>query len=350
MTDAAHNLTPLGRIIPSKFYDAFVAKLPTMDGKVVAVTGCTSGTGIVFAKTVSSLGATVLMLNRPSARADAALEEVKKVAKGTVVPVACDLNSFESVRAAAASIKKDYAVNGIDVLCNNAGIMMTANDATVDGNNVEMQVNHFSHFLLTAELWPLLEKAAERTGDARVVNHSSGARNMPFIFTSHTGLQQRYFEKDLKKHGGDHGTARMARYGQTKLANSVFTNILATRQSKVKALCAHPGVCASNLSAGTKASGETPWFTRKFLGFAGGAQQSQEDGTLGILSAACLPDVKPGQLWGPKNDGISGPAVPVACEKDFWFTRSQRMSEQALWEPSLRVTGVSFPFSLESRI
>ena len=85
--------------------------------------------------------------------------------------VECDLMSFDSVRKAGAQLRGELA-NGLDVLCNNAGVMTVKDEATVDGCDTQMQTNHLSHFLLTAEVWTLLEKAASLRGEARVVNHS----------------------------------------------------------------------------------------------------------------------------------------------------------------------------------
>lgn len=87
------------------------------------------------------------MLNRSSARAEAAQTTVKDVAdasKTTIDSIACDLQDFASVREAAATIKKNYSE--VDVLCNNAGVMALPDKATKDGYDVQMQTNHLSHF------------------------------------------------------------------------------------------------------------------------------------------------------------------------------------------------------------
>ena len=95
------------------------------------------------------------MLNRPSERADAVLEKSKDKFKDKCSLVHCDLQSFDSVRAAAAKVKETFASEGIDALVCNAGVMGVKDKATPDGFDVQMQTNHLSHFLLTMELWPV---------------------------------------------------------------------------------------------------------------------------------------------------------------------------------------------------
>ena len=108
---------------PTKWFPDFAAGLPDMSGKTVAITGTTSGTGLVAAKTCAAKGATVYMLNRPSGRADAALEAVQQAAAdaGSVTHVSCDLQSFDSVREAASKVASEVGDHGLNVLCHNAG-------------------------------------------------------------------------------------------------------------------------------------------------------------------------------------------------------------------------------------
>ncbi|MEO1339395.1 MAG: SDR family NAD(P)-dependent oxidoreductase, partial [Myxococcota bacterium] len=154
-----------------------------MSGKVVAITGTTSGTGYFCARELAKLGAEVLLLNRDSERSQKALQSLKEeVPSGKFVAVTCDLQDFDSVRAAAQQIKDKYPT--VDVLCNNAGVMALPDQATKDGYDVQIQTNCISHFLLTKELFPNI-KASK---DGRVVNHSSMARlGAP--------LEAKYFEK-----------------------------------------------------------------------------------------------------------------------------------------------------------
>jgi NAD(P)-dependent dehydrogenase (short-subunit alcohol dehydrogenase family) len=155
-------------------YHELKAVMPSQQGKIIAITGCTSGTGLVLAKTCAELGARVILLNRKSERADAALKELQG-RNASAQHVELDLSSFASVRACAEQLHK-VCPDGIDVLCNNAGVMGLPDDATGDGFDVQMQSNHISHFLLTLSVWDLLERAAQKRGEARVVNHSRLAR------------------------------------------------------------------------------------------------------------------------------------------------------------------------------
>ena len=279
-----------------------------MSGRVVAITGTTSGTGYVCARELAKLGATVLLLNRESKRATAALAGLlKEVPGGRFEAIACDLQDFASVRAAAEAIKAKY--ERLDVLCNNAGVMALPDEATKDGYDVQMQTNSISPFLLTKELFPLLRKS----DDGRIVNHTSAARMGP-------PHEAKYFGKNGGDLGGDGSAAenaafsgpRWARYHQSKLANCTFTYGLQARFddkgiTSVKALIAHPGLASTGLQVTTAETGGMD------LGGGFMAQaQSAEDGALGILRACADPDAKAGDFFGP--EGWTGLAVKLPPE------------------------------------
>lgn len=325
------------KTLQSKWHGAFFQTLPRMDGKVVAVTGCTTGTGYVCARDCAKLGATVVLLNRPSDRASAALKSLQEdVPGGTFVNVACDLQSFASVRDAASKLCDQFKDTGIDVLCNNAGIMAVADEKTSDGCDVQMQTNHLSHFLLTCEIWQLLTTAAESKGEARVVNHSSMARKGK-------ELERQYLGKNGGNLGGDatgstpFSGPRWVRYQQTKLANLVFTLALRDRcteaGSKVKAIVAEPGVAATNLQVTTVADGG---MSGRLAGMV--VSQSSEDGAMGILRGCCDAAAKSGDFYGP--NALKGPAklIPPAPEEK----RAPLASRQMLWEESQQTTGTTF--------
>lgn len=288
------------------------ASLPPLAGKVVAITGCTTGTGYVAARTCARKGAHVIMLNRTSersAKAEAALRD-----EGTVTPIECDLQSFESVRAAAATMREKFAESGVDVMFNNAAVMALRDRATADGYDVQMQTNHLSHFLLNREVMPLLEKAAADRGGARIVTHSSLARKGP-------PLEERYFGKNGDGHlGGDGnsmicGGARWKRYHQSKLANTVYTlalqERLETRGCAVAAVACAPGLAATNLQSTTYNDGGM--YETFVMSFA----QSAEDGTMPLLHAGLDGAVKGGEFWEPgKGGGAHGPPARTDLSKE----------------------------------
>lgn len=170
--------------LKSLYYEEEVEKIPSLDGKTIAITGTTSGTGFIAAKTIAEKGARTLLLNRKTNRSNRSYDLLKEHSpKASFVDIECDLQSFKSVKKAAKTIT-DLCKDGLDVLCNNAGVMALKDQATIDGFDIQMQTNHLSHFLLTKQLLPLLETAAEKRGEARIVNHTSisryGVKNLAF--------------------------------------------------------------------------------------------------------------------------------------------------------------------------
>ena len=198
------------------------------------------------------------------------------------------------MRSAAQTVLERY--DQLDVLCNNAGVMALPDQATGDGYDVQMQTNCLSHFLLTRELFPLLKKS----DNARIVNHTSGARRGP-------PLEAKYFEKRGGDLGGD-GTPqdntsfsgpRWQRYHQTKLANCTVTFGLKQRLearglSNVKALLAHPGLASTQLQV-TSADVGGMDINAPFMNNA----QSAEDGALGIIRGCADPEAVSGNFYGP---------------------------------------------------
>jgi NAD(P)-dependent dehydrogenase (short-subunit alcohol dehydrogenase family) len=302
------------REVATKFFPDFEEKLPSLEGKTVVITGTTSGTGFIIARTSVKKGAkNVLLLNRPSERATKAENDLKAFivdGKTNVETIPCDLQDFSSVRAAADKIKADH--EAIDVLCNNAGVMALEDKATKDGYDVQMQTNHLSHFLLTKELYPLIKRAQELRGDARVVHQSSSARKAVWALTAE------YFGKNGGNLGGNGASmvfygARWVRYQQSKLASSVFTKALADRfgDSGIKAAVADPGLASTNLAVSTNSDGGMGWGSWIMR-----LAQSAEDGAMPVVAACFDPSTENGDFWSPANSGnMSGPAVKVEWDK-----------------------------------
>lgn len=321
------------------YYDDIVKNLPAMEGKTVVITGTTSGTGFVAAKTLAQKSARIIVLNRVSAKAEKALSTLKAdVPSAEILPVECDLQSFASVRQAAKKVMA-LCPQGLDVLCNNAGVMALEDMATTDGFDVQMQTNHLSHFLLTRELFPTLEKAAELRGEARIVNHSSVAR-------FGKKLSAQYLEKkggDLGGNGSSmfFGGGRWVRYQQTKLANAAFTSALHEQLQKVnpkiKALVAHPGLATTSLQDTTVGDGGmSKWSTGLMMRYG----QSQEDGALGIIKCMADPEARSGDFIGPGSGrmAMKGPVVSFALE-DLYNNPETR---DLLWSKSCEAIGETF--------
>jgi NAD(P)-dependent dehydrogenase (short-subunit alcohol dehydrogenase family) len=217
--------------------------------------------------------------------------------------------------------------------------MATPDKATVDGYDTQMQTNHLSHFLLTKELFPLLEAQAKEGGDARIVNHSSGARDM----TVNGGLEQKYFEKNGGNLGGDAigmiSGPCFHRYFQSKLANSVFThgldNKLIAKESKIRAVCCHPGGSDTNLGDQLKLG----WHWDLVMKALGRFMfQTPEDGAMGLIKGMMHPEAESGVLYGPAKSGLKGAAVPNP-PKEY---ETDPEAIDMLWKTSEEATGVTF--------
>lgn len=317
-------------------------------GKTVAVTGATAnGLGIWLAKHAALLGAKrVVLLNRASPRSAAAEEEVRAFAKehgcaSEIHTIECDLLSFASVRRCAADLERlcaKHADGCLDVLCLNAGTMAAPDEVTEDGYNREAQVNVLAQMALLKDVFPLLERAAERNGDARVVQHSSGARHIPSkgklvrAFFAKTNANSAPLPKPLN--GDIPGESGMfsagpawQRYGQTKLANAMLSELLRERLAqkfpKIKSLVASPGLAATQLQVTTTSSFHTmkAWEANLVFTLAG---QGARDGSLPLTSACFHPDAKSGDFYEPKSFTAYGPPVAIATGGTFKSPKAEK--------------------------
>ncbi len=196
------------------------ADLPTFSGRTVIVTGANSGLGLVTARELARVGAKTILAVRNTAKGDEAAATIT----GDVEVRKLDLQDLASVRAFADG------VDGADVLINNAGIMAVPYAQTVDGFESQIGTNHLGHFALTNLLLP---KVTER-----VVTVSSMMHLFGYISLKDLNWKSRPYSAWLA-------------YGQSKLANLLFTSELQRRLdaagSAVKAHAAHPGYSATNL-------------------------------------------------------------------------------------------------------
>jgi NAD(P)-dependent dehydrogenase (short-subunit alcohol dehydrogenase family) len=204
-------------------------------GKRVVITGATNGIGLAGAQELAARGAQLTLVARSEDRAAPAIARIGARARedASVEVAICDLSLQASVRALAAELLERYP--RIDVLVNNAGAMYRGRALSGDGIELTWALNHLAPFLLT-EL--LLERMLA-SAPARIVTTSSDA---------HRGRRL-----TLEPAGADPGsrTSRgFRRYGETKLANILFTSELARRieGSGVSANCFHPGLVASGFN------------------------------------------------------------------------------------------------------
>ena len=200
-----------------------------MQNKVVLVTGATNGIGLETAKVLAATGATIVGVGRnPQKCADTAARITRATGNSHVELLVADLSVQADVRRVAAEFKHKY--DRLDVLLNNAGAYFAGRQTTPDGHEMTWALNHLSYFLLTELLLDVLKASAP----ARIVNVSSGAHSMV------TGIN---FDDVEYKNGYSGWTA----YGQSKLANVMFTYELARRLegAQVTANALHPGFVAT---------------------------------------------------------------------------------------------------------
>jgi retinol dehydrogenase-12 len=202
-----------------------------LDGKIAVITGANTGIGKICAMDFSRRGAKVVILCRSTERGEAAAEEIRKETKGEVIVHKMDLASLASVRACAEQLGN--SLEKIDILLNNAGVMTCPEMRTEEGFEMQIGTNHFGHFLLTNLLMPLLKRGAP---GARIVNVSSLA---------HEQGRMNFDDINFEKTPYNAITA----YGQSKLANVLFTRELARKGegSGVNAYSLHPGVINTDL-------------------------------------------------------------------------------------------------------
>ncbi len=299
--------------------------IPDQAGARVVVTGASSGLGLRSAEALAAAGASVILACRNPRKADAALVSVASRATGPAPEVvALDLASLESVRSCAAELTGRFG--HVDVLMNNAGIMAVPKSRTVDGFESQIGTNHLGHYALTGLLLPtLLAARAPRVVTVSSNAHKVGRLHLDDLFFEHTHY------------------SRWRAYGQSKLANLLFTSELQRRASAagtaLLAAAAHPGYAATNLTSGPATGAAV---LRPFLKL-GDRLVGQPDhmGALPQLYAATMPDVQPDDYWGPDSFREQrGHPTLVGRSKHAMDHAAAR----ALWERSEELTGVTYPW------
>ena len=193
-------------------------------GKTVLVTGATGGIGLETSRILGRKGARVVVGARDPVRGRAVVEEIVR-AGGQAELLEIDMASFDSVRRAAAAWKG----RALDVLVNNAGIVVRERKLTADGHERTWQTNFLSHFLLTRLLLPSLRAASS----PRIVNVSS---------EGHRSGRMRWDDLELER-----GYRGFFAYANTKLAQVLFTGELARREPGIAVNALHPGAIATGI-------------------------------------------------------------------------------------------------------
>jgi NAD(P)-dependent dehydrogenase (short-subunit alcohol dehydrogenase family) len=281
--------------------------MPDQTGRTSVVTGANSGLGEVIATELARAGAHVIVACRDVSKGERAVASMP----GSVEVRHLDLADLASVRAFAASLDE------VAVLVNNAGVMATPKRRTKDGFELQIGTNHLGHFALTGLL---LDRITDR-----VVTMSSAAHRMGRIDLQDLNWDRRRYQ-------------RWQAYGQSKLANLMFTYQLQRRfaaaKSNRKALAAHPGYAATNLQSHTESIQDRLMSVTNRL-----VAQSAEMGALPALYAATFPTVPGGSFVGPDRlfEQRGHPKVVRSSRRSY-----DEAQAVALWSLSETLTGVTF--------
>jgi len=294
------------------------ADVPDQTGRTAVITGANTGLGYETAAALAAKGANVVLAVRNLEKGKAAADLISRRTPGASVALQeLDLSSLESVREAAGELRSAHPQ--IDLLINNAGVMMTPKSTTKDGFELQFGTNHLGHFAFTGLL---IDRVLAVPG-SRVVTVSS---------TGHRFARGVRFD-DLQ---WEHDYSRIGAYGQAKLANLMFTYELQRRLIGINtiAAAAHPGGSNTelmrNLPAAIRGVGIllTPLF------------QGPDMGALPTLRAATDPGVLGGQYFGPDGFGEQrGYPKIVGSTAASHDTAAQRR----LWAVSEELTGVVYP-------
>lgn len=289
--------------------------IPQQNGRLAIVTGANTGLGFETARMLAEHGAEVVLAVRDVEKGKQAAARIK----GNVSVQALDLGSMASIRSAAAELRTSYP--RIDLLINNAGVMYTPKQTTTDGFEVQFGTNHLGHFALTGLL---LDRLLPVPGSRIITVSSIGHRMQAAIHFDDLQWERSY--------------SRAAAYGQSKLANLLFTYELQRRLATTGttlAVAAHPGVSNTELVRNLPA----PFRSLATL-FAPLTTQAAEMGALPTLRAATDPAAKGGQYYGPGGwREIKGYPKLVDSSPDSHDQATQRR----LWTVSEELTGVTFP-------
>ncbi len=288
--------------------------IPDQKGRTILITGANSGIGYEAAKALAAKNGELLLAVRSLEKGELARTQILATyPNATIQVMALDLASLASVKSFAEAFKQTYTK--LDLLINNAGIMIPPYKKTVDGFESQFGTNHLGHFALTSLLFPFLKK----TAGSRIVNVSSNAHKMGNLNFEDLQWEHRRY-------------VPWKAYGDSKIANLYFTYELSQRikasGSLVLASAAHPGLTNTNLAKSA--------LLRSFNALIA---QTGNMGALPTLMAAVEPTAQSGDYFGPS--GISewkGYPKQVHSNK---LSHDTNIAAR-LWSVSEKLTGFSF--------
>ncbi|MBP3084924.1 SDR family NAD(P)-dependent oxidoreductase [Mycobacteroides abscessus subsp. abscessus] len=294
------------------------AKIPDQSGRTAIVTGANTGLGLETAKALAAKGAHVVLAVRNLTKGEAAAEWITRSVRDADLELQrLDLGSLASVREAADEIRTKHET--IDLLINNAGVMTPPRETTSDGFELQFGTNHLGHFALTGLL---LDRLLPAVGSRIVTVSSIGHRFAPGIRFEDLQWERRY--------------NRLQAYGQSKLANLLFTYELQRRLigQHTTALAAHPG------GSDTELARHLPGVVQRAVPLVRPLFQEAAMGALPTLRAATDPGALGGQYYGPDGLGQQKghPKLVTSNERSYDIELQRR-----LWTVSEELTGVTFP-------
>ncbi|OBB07217.1 short-chain dehydrogenase [Mycobacteriaceae bacterium 1482268.1] len=297
------------------------ADVPDQSGRIAIVTGANTGIGYGAAHVLAEKGAHVVLAVRNLEKGNDAKARITAATPNAVVTVQeLDLTSLDSIRKAADDLRSAH--QRIDLLINNAGVMYTDKATTKDGFELQFGTNHLGHFALTGLL---LDNMLDVEGSRVVTVSSVGHRIRARIHFEDLQLERNY--------------DRVVAYGQSKLANLMFTYELA-RRLKLKAAptiatAAHPGAADTdllrNMPGGIRQVSQFVW--SNFIA------QNADMGAEPTLRAATDPAAKNGEYYGPGGLGEQRGHPKVV--KSSAQSHDEAL-QRRLWDVSEELTGVSF--------
>lgn len=291
-------------------------------GRIAIVTGSSSGIGYETARVLANKQASVIIAVRNLEKGNKALNKIIQQNKDADVKVMeLDLANLASVKNFAENFKKNYL--RLDLLINNAGVMVPPYAKTTDGFELQFGTNHLGHFALTGHLLELLIS----TAGSRIINVSSGAHNIGNLDFDDLNWEKRSY-------------AKWKAYGDSKLANLYFTyeldRKLKDHNLDILVTASHPGWTATELQRNT---GITEYLNGFFA-------QDITMGALPTLRAAIAENLKGAEYFGPSGF-MEVRGYPVKVESNE-LSKDQAIAKK-LWEVSENLTGVKFEFHKQAQ-